>query len=149
MGAHKPIVRCLWGVAAAGALVLVAASAPTGARTGVDAAQGGFAADVSCQWGARDCNPPVRALVSQFRRLRDHGDLLGFRMGQAPDVSMSKHWQGVQRLTANQGRFLAVSRSGKNVSFVVVAMASRDGSGERFRSNRIAARSAPTAAARR
>ena len=117
-------------------------SAPAGARTVVDAAQGGFAADVSCQWGARDCNPPVRALVSQFRRLRDHGDLLGFRMGPAPDVSMSKHWQGVQRLTANQGRFLAVSRSGKNVSFVVVAMASRDGSGERFRSNRIAARSA-------
>ena len=142
MGAHKPIVRCLRGVAAAGALVLVVASAPAGgARTGVDAAQGGFAADVSCQWGARDCNPPVRALKSQFRRLRDHGDLLGFRMGPAPDVSMSKHWQGVQRLTANQGRFLAVSRSGKNVSFVVVAMASRDGSGERFRSNRIAARS--------
>ena len=106
----QPIVRCLRGVAAAGALVLVAVSAPAGARNGVDTAQGGFAADVSCQWGARDCNPPVRALVSQFRRLRDHGDLLGFRMGPAPDVSMSKHWQGVQRLTANQGRFRESAR---------------------------------------
>lgn len=135
MDASRVMRRCLSGVVVAGVLGLVTGASPA-------AAQGGFAADVSCGWGARACNPPARSLVGEFRRLRDHGDLWGFRMGGAPDVSMSKHWQGVQRLTANQGRYLAVSRSGKNVSFVVVAMPSRDGSGVRFRSNRIAARSA-------
>jgi hypothetical protein len=55
---------------------------------------------------------------------------------------MSKHWQGVQRLTADQGRYLAVSRSGRNVSFVVVALPSRNSSRERLRSNRVGSRSA-------
>ena len=130
-----PLRRCLGAALVACALGLVMGPSPA-------AAQSGFAADPSCRWGARDCNPPARNLLSEFRRLRDHGDLLGFRMGPAPDVSMNKHWQGVQRLTPQQGRYLAVSRSGRNVSFVVVAMSSRDGSGERFRSNRIAASSA-------
>jgi hypothetical protein len=132
--ASKVIPRCLIGAAAAGVLGL-AASPPA-------AAQGGFAADVSCTWGARDCNPPARNLLSQFRRLRDHGDIWGFRMGPAPDVNMGKHWQGVQRLAADQGRYMVVSRSGKNVSFVVVHLPSRNGSRERLRSNRIGARSA-------
>jgi hypothetical protein len=121
---------------------LVAVALGLGMVASSAAAQSSFSADVSCRWGARECNPPARGLAAQFRALRDHGDLLGFRMGAAPDVNMSKHWQGVQRLTPGQGRFLAISRSGKSVSFVVVSMASRDGSGERYRSNRIASHSA-------
>lgn len=105
------------------------------------AAEAAFRADVSCRPGASDCNPPAQGLLSQFRALRDHGDLLGFHRGVAPDVTVTKHWQGIQRLPGRRGRYLAVSRSGGNVSFVIVRMASRGDSGERFRSNRIGSRS--------
>ncbi len=118
---------------------LVAATLSTASPAVADDA---FTADTSCRWEANNCNRPVEGLMSQFGSLRDHGDILGFRMGPAPDVTMSKHWQGVQRLTAGQGRFLAISRSGKHVSFVIVGMSSRNGTGERLRSNRIGRRSA-------
>ena len=97
--------------------------------------------DSTCRWGSAACNPPVRNLVAQFRTLRDHGDLLGFHMNGSPDVDASRHWQGIQRLMPGQGRYVAVSRSGRGVSFVVVRMASRDAGGARFRSNRIGVRS--------
>jgi len=125
---------------AVGVLGLVTAASPA-------AAQESFAPDVSCRWGASDCSAPARGLVAQFRGLRSHGDLLGYRMGGAPDVDVSHHWQGVQRLATRQGRYLAISRSGANVSFVIVRMASRDGSGERYRSNRIGSPSVRTAPA--
>jgi hypothetical protein len=141
MAGRKVVLRCLSGAVGAGALALVLAAGPSANQQGL-AAQGGFAADVTCTWGARDCNPPARKLLSQFRRLRDHGDIWGYRMGPAPDVTMSKHWQGVQRLTADDGRYMVVSRSGKKVSFVVVRMRSRNRSRERLRSNRIGRRSA-------
>jgi hypothetical protein len=92
--------------------------------------------------GAGACNPPVDDPVAQLRALRDHGDVLGFRMGNAPAVSMSDHWQGVQRMMPRMGQYLVVSRFGANVSFVVVRMASRNVKGARYRSNRIATRAA-------
>jgi hypothetical protein len=96
-----------------------------------------LAADTSCQWGAAACNPPVSGVLSQFRSMRDHGDVLGYNRGPAPSLSLSKHWQGIQRLMVGQGRFMAVSRSGASTSFVIVRMGSRDTGGERFRSNRL------------
>src|SRR5215210_6145326 len=144
LGAMRPtkaMLRSACGVAVAAALGLAIASGPAARERGV-AAQAGFVADTTCTWGARDCNPPARGVLAQFRRLRDHGDIWGFRMGPAPDVNMSKHWQGVQRLPADNGRYMVVSRSGKNVSFVVVHLPSRNSSRERLRSNRIGRRSA-------
>lgn len=96
-------------------------------------------AGADCAWGATDCTTSLPGVEKQFRSLRDHGDLLGFRMGDAPDVRLVKHWQGIQRLAFGDGRYLAVSRSGKRVSFVIVRMRTRDDRGERFRSNRIGA----------
>lgn len=137
MTANREIRRRLTAVVAVGALALVATVTPA-------TAQEAFEADVSCRWGARDCSRPARDLVAQFNRLRDHGDLIGFGMGRAPDVSNANHWQGVQRLATQRGRYLAVSRNGANVSFVIVRMASRDRSGERYRSNHIGPTSADT-----
>jgi len=94
-----------------------------------------------CAWGSDDCNPCVPDAVDAIRRLRDHGDPMGFRMNGAPDVDVFHHWQGIQRLTSGGGRYVAVSRSlqseSVDVAFVVVEMGSRDLGGFRFRSNRI------------
>jgi hypothetical protein len=54
-------------------------------------------------------------------------------------VSVTKHWQGVQRTMTGGGKYLVVSRSGANQTFAVVRMGSRDSGGHRFRSNRIGA----------
>jgi hypothetical protein len=90
-----------------------------------------------CAWGASDCNKCVPNAVSAVNSLRDHGDVLGFYPG-ATDVSLSHHWQGIQRLPVAGGRYLAVSQSGSNNAFTVVHMESRDsGTGLRFRSNRL------------
>ncbi len=91
-----------------------------------------------CEWGDSRCNPCVSDVDFSLDDLRDHGDISGFHMNEAADVSSDNHWQGIQRLTADGGRFLAVSRSGANVAFVTVHMASRDSTGLRYRSNRIA-----------
>jgi len=89
-----------------------------------------------CPWGSADCNPCVTDVVGAFNKLSHHGDILGFQMNGAPDVTVTKHWQGVQRLMPGSGRYLAVSRSGQGVSFVVVQMVSRNATGARWRSNR-------------
>jgi len=94
-----------------------------------------------CPWNSPDCNPCVVDAIGSINRLRDHGDILGFHMGGAPDVTVGKHWQGVQRLMNAGARFLVVSRnipdSSKDVAFVVVEMGSRNPDGLRFRSNRL------------
>jgi hypothetical protein len=94
-----------------------------------------------CAWGSADCNVCVPDAVDAVNRLRDHGDIMGFHMNGAPDVTMSKHWQGVQRLMGGGGRFLAVSRSlpdeDTDVGFVIVEMGSRNDEGVRFRSNKL------------
>jgi hypothetical protein len=101
--------------------------------------------DTGCRWGAAACNPAVRGLEAQFPTLRDHGDLLGFRMDGAADVDMDHHWQGIQRLMPGAGRYAVVSRSGRGISFVVVRLGSRGADGERLRSNRIGPRSSAVA----
>jgi hypothetical protein len=93
-----------------------------------------------CPWNSPDCNACVFDATSSINRLRDHGDILGFHMGPAPDVSSGNHWQGVQRLMNAGASYLVVSRSigvEADVSFVVVEMGSRNATGLRFRSNRL------------
>ncbi|HNN94396.1 MAG TPA: hypothetical protein PKI03_19095 [Pseudomonadota bacterium] len=76
-------------------------------------------------------------VLGAFNRLSHHGDILGFHMGAgAADVSVFRHWQGVQRLTTGGGQYLVVSRSGARQMFAVVQMASRGSGGGRWRSNR-------------
>lgn len=98
-----------------------------------------LAGRTDCPWGAPDCNRCVDNVVDAMNRLGAHGDTLGFRLNDASDVSLFHHWQGIQRLGALGGRYLAVSRSveDENALFVVVEMGSRDRSGARFRSNRL------------
>ena len=94
-----------------------------------------------CPWNSPDCNACVLDAVESIGQLRDHCDVLGFHMGEAPDVTFSKHWQGVQRLMNAGARYLVVSRnipdSSTDVAFVVVEMGSRNTDGLRFRSNRL------------
>ena len=93
----------------------------------------------SCPWGSFDCNNTVANIVSSFNSLRDHGDVMGFRMNGFYDdlgfCSGCSHWQGIQRIPVSGGKYLAVSRSGL-MMFNVVEMGSRGTDGKRFRSNR-------------
>ena len=100
-----------------------------------------IAAFAPCAWGSADCNVCVADAADSVNRLRSHGDAMGFQMNGAPDVQFDHHWQGVQRLMGGAGRYLAISRSleseSTDVSFVIVEMATRNGDGLRFRSNRL------------
>lgn len=83
--------------------------------------------------------------VEQLRSLRDHGDILGFRMGVGyPDPDGDKyHWQGVQRLPIGGGRLLVVSSStpaSKGGHVAIVQLGSRSAAGGRLRSNRLSIR---------
>ncbi len=90
-----------------------------------------------CAWGAEDCNRCVPNVASAVHGLRDHGDVLGFFPLGDP-VSLSNHWQGIQRLALGDARSLVISQSGLTKAFSVVEMGSRDAGGARFRSNRLA-----------
>jgi hypothetical protein len=88
---------------------------------------------------ANRCTPNP---VEQLRSLRDHGDILGFRMGAGyPDPNPGAfHWQGVQRLPIGGGRLLAVSSStpaGEGGHVAIVQLGSRAIAGGRLRSNRL------------
>jgi hypothetical protein len=100
-----------------------------------------LAAAAPCPWGSADCNVCVADAGGAISSLRRHGDAMGFHMNGTPDVEFAHHWQGIQRLMSGGGRYLAISRSlaslSTNVSFVVVEMATRNGDGQRFRSNRL------------
>lgn len=80
--------------------------------------------------------------AEQLRSLRDHGDILGFRMGAGyPDPDGDDyHWQGVQRLPIGGGRLLAVSSStpdSEGGHVAIVQLGSRSAAGGRLRSNRL------------
>lgn len=124
--------------AVAGALAL----APAAAAEAQSPSLAPLSGDTQCRYGLAHCTRHVPGLVDQFRSLRDHGDPLGFHLGRAPDVSLFKHWQGIQRLQGAGGRHMVVSRSGAGTAFAVVSMSSRPGGGERLRSNRLGSRAA-------
>ncbi len=92
----------------------------------------------------------VPNVVDQFNALTIHPDALGFGIGDSPNPSQCKHYQGVARVQASDGTpYLFVTKGGvshyycpgeddEQGSLLVVRMGSRDKNGERLRSNRIA-----------
>ncbi|MFP2905366.1 hypothetical protein ACLESD_09980 [Pyxidicoccus sp. 3LFB2] len=99
--------------------------------------------DTACAWGSTDCNLCVPDVPTRFRELRDRGEALGFSPG-AFNLNVaypgSNHWQGIQRLPLDHGRYFVLSkRDGRpdgNVGHLV-HMATRNVEGLRFRSNRL------------
>lgn len=93
---------------------------------------------VSHEWGADGHNPCLPEVDAALSGLRSHGDIMGFQMNGAQDVSLMRgHWQGVQRPMTDSVQYLYVSRSGAEIAFVVVKMESRNPAATRFRSNRL------------
>src|SRR5829696_965123 len=99
----------------------------------------------------------VPDVVGQFNALTERADPMGFHIGESPNPSTCKHYQGMARIEGPDGTpYLIVTRSGNTPeipgpneplcddspgetgdgSFIVVRMGSRDRDGERFRSNR-------------
>lgn len=99
--------------------------------------------DTSCAWGSTDCNPCVPDVPARFNAIRDHGEVLGFSPGTFNfNVAYpgSNHWEGIQRLPLDSGRYFVLSKRDGSASGNVghlVHMASRNGDGLRFRSNRL------------
>lgn len=87
------------------------------------------------QPGASRCVPDVPAALS---RLPERGEPLGFHPGgEGSFLFFVRHWQGIQRIPAGDGRWLVATRSGGTTGFVVVRMASRDASGGPYRPSRL------------
>lgn len=89
-----------------------------------------------------DDNPRVSNVKGQYASIKSYGEILGFYQGVAPDPSLTKHWQGIQRSAGTGTPYLFVSRSGdneagKHANVAVVEMLSRNTDGGRFRSNRL------------
>ncbi len=102
------------------------------------------AADTSCAWGSNGaCNLCVPNVPGQFAALRDHGEPLGFKHdGLELNVAYpsSNHIEGIQRLPIGQGRTVVIAKRDDRADGqigLVVTMATRNGSGVRFRSNRL------------
>lgn len=106
--------------------------------------------DTSCPYGSRDCNRCANDVVNSVARLSTYGEPLGFHIGAHPEPSFNYkkldphgHWQGVQRIPTTSGDYLVVSQddmkstSGDWSGLGIVRMASRDGDGHRWRSNRL------------
>ena len=92
---------------------------------------------VSERWGAYDVNRCVPDVSRGLTALESPGDLLGFRLQRRQGFNrLSSHWQGVLRLSAGGGDWLALTRSGAPVGFVLVRMGSRQVDGLAWRSNR-------------
>jgi len=109
--------------------------------------------DTSCTSDSPDCNQCVRgSIVEAFNRLRSHGDILAFHLGDYPEPEWDnwwqfhRHWQGVQRIPTGGGQYMVATRDDIDgwawiqpgwAGFAVVKMASRNDDGLRYRSNRL------------
>lgn len=88
-------------------------------------------------------------VVGQFNSLKHHGEALGFHRAVSPDPTIDKHYQSIQRLPRGGSPYVVLSRNGNRFiggpigeddpgNLVIVRFDSRDGDGERMRSNRLA-----------
>lgn len=82
-------------------------------------------------------------VVAQFNSMKHHGVAMGFHMGNATfDPDLFDHWQGIARYNTPNGGipYLFISRRDVETmgNLCTVQMASRNRTGERFRSNRLA-----------
>ncbi len=112
------------------------------------------------RWTAMPCDPELRQsnfpaddVLGAFLSLTPNGEPLAFRPSpDAPiaygitlndpfgDTGRKSHYQGIQRWDGPGGPFVFVSRAGYDVdagNLVVVKLGSRNGNGERLRSNRL------------
>ena len=116
----------------------------------------GSAIGQSNQSPRRDGMRFVPNVQSAFYYLTEHADPLGFHIGNSPDPSTCRHYQGMVRAEGADGTpFFLVTRSGntpsngnetvcfdsdgetRNGNLIVFRMDSRDKNGERLRSNRM------------
>ena len=80
----------------------------------------GLEGKTDCKFGAADCNVCAEDVATQFYNLKSYGEVLGFRMGVFDDDVQfelgASHWQGIARLSSQEGKFLALTtgRSGGN-----------------------------------
>lgn len=93
--------------------------------------------------------PFVPDVEAQFNALSYRPDALGFDIGNSPDPTTCKHYEGIARLQGADGTpYFALTRSGLYVppcfltddepgSLTIVRMGSREKTGERLRSNRL------------
>lgn len=91
----------------------------------------------------------VPDVEAQFDALSYHPDPLGFDIGNSPDPTTCKHYEGIVRLQGADGTpYFVLTRSGLKVfpceltddepgSLTIVRMGSREKNGERLRSNRL------------
>ncbi len=93
--------------------------------------------------------PFVPDVEAQFNALSYRPDALGFDIGNSPDPTTCKHYEGIARLQGADGTpYFVLTRSGLYVlpcvltddepgSLTIVRMGSREKTGERLRSNRL------------
>jgi hypothetical protein len=93
--------------------------------------------------------PFVPDVEGQFNALAYRPDALGFDIGNTPDPTTCKHYEGIARLQGPDGTpYFVLTRSGLYVppcfltddepgSLTIVRMGSREKTGERLRSNRL------------
>src|SRR5215207_7511452 len=93
--------------------------------------------------------PFVPDVEAQFNALSFRPDPLGFDIGQSPDPTTCKHYEGIGRLQGPDGTpYFVLTRSGLYTlpcvltddepgSLTIVKMGSREKNGERLRSNRL------------
>ena len=89
----------------------------------------------------------VPNVVEQFNKLALRPDGLAFGIGDSPDPTTFKHYQGMARTHGPGPPYVFISRSGNDPicafcnhdygNLLIVRMGSRDASGERFRTNRL------------
>ena len=102
-----------------------------------------------CRWGMENCNVCVNSVErAADNLLRNRGDILGFYLGEGvPNPNYTfwnrhNHWQGIQRIPIDNGRWLAVSYDDTGegpggVGFVHLPSRIPVEQGGRLRSNRL------------
>ncbi|MEU6084401.1 hypothetical protein [Streptomyces sp. NPDC047108] len=155
-GREAPLSRRTASVLAAGvATVSLAVLAAPGTAAGAGDADGTGSATraervTAAADGATPCVDDVRGSVTE--KLRDHGDTMGVHLGggmpdpEQSDTHRNDHLQGVQRLPADGGRWLAMSYDDTDdgpggVGFAHLPSRSPAEDGGRLRSNRLGAAS--------